>query len=48
MVAGIPSGQLALPDDIAKAAVFLASDEAAYMHGSTLLIDGGALSTRLA
>ena len=47
IVARIPSGQLALPDDIAKAAVFLASDEAAYMHASTLLIDGGALSTRL-
>src|ERR1700726_4470355 len=48
MVARIPSGKLALPDEIAKAAVFLASDEAAYMHASTLLIDGGALSTRLA
>jgi NAD(P)-dependent dehydrogenase (short-subunit alcohol dehydrogenase family) len=34
-------------DEIAKAAVFLASDEAAYMHASTLLVDGGALSTRL-
>ena len=48
IVARIPSGQLARPDDIAKAAVFLASDEAAYMHASTLLIDGGALSTRMA
>jgi NAD(P)-dependent dehydrogenase (short-subunit alcohol dehydrogenase family) len=41
-----PARRLGLPDEIAHAAVYLASDEAAFMHGSTLLIDGGALTTR--
>jgi 3-oxoacyl-[acyl-carrier protein] reductase len=44
---GFPAGRVGSPDDIAKAAVFLASDDASYMHGATLLVDGGALSTRL-
>jgi 3-oxoacyl-[acyl-carrier protein] reductase len=29
------------PEDIAKAAVFLASDDAAWITGATLVIDGG-------
>ena len=47
MARGFPAGRVGSPDDIAKAAVFLASDDASYMHGATLLVDGGALSTRL-
>jgi NAD(P)-dependent dehydrogenase (short-subunit alcohol dehydrogenase family) len=47
MARGFPAGRVGSPDDIAKAAVFLASDEASYMHGATLFVDGGALSTRL-
>lgn len=47
MARGFPAGRVGSPDDIAKAAVFLASGDASYMHGATLLVDGGALSTRL-
>jgi NAD(P)-dependent dehydrogenase (short-subunit alcohol dehydrogenase family) len=34
-------GRLALPEEIARAAVFLASDASAFMTGSDMLIDGG-------
>ena len=37
----IPYGRIGLPEDIGKAAVWLASDEADYVHGQTLFIDGG-------
>ena len=37
----LPWGRLGTPDDIAKAAAFLASDEAAYMTGQTVFVDGG-------
>ncbi len=37
----IPSGRLGEPDEVAGVAVFLASDEAAYVSGSTYYIDGG-------
>ncbi len=36
-----PMGRLADPSEIAKAAVFLASDDASYITGETLLVDGG-------
>lgn len=39
--AAVPLGRLAKPRDIAKAVRFLASDEAGYMHGSEMLVDGG-------
>jgi NAD(P)-dependent dehydrogenase (short-subunit alcohol dehydrogenase family) len=40
----LPSGRLATPDEIAAAAVWLCSDDAAYMSGSTMLHDAAALS----
>ena len=36
-----PAGRFGEPDDIANACVFLASDEAAYINGQTLHINGG-------
>ena len=37
----IPLGRLGEPEDVAPAVVFLASDEASYITGQTLLVDGG-------
>lgn len=37
----IPYGRIGEPEDVAKAAVWLASDEADYITGTTLYIDGG-------
>ena len=39
--AGIPMGRLAEPDDIAQAALYLASNESAYVTGTSLVVDGG-------
>lgn len=38
----IPLGRLQTPEEVAQGIAFLLSDSAAYMTGSTLLIDGGA------
>ena len=40
----IPAGRWGLPDELAGTCVFLASDAANYMHGSTVVIDGGWLA----
>ncbi|MBI4790747.1 MAG: SDR family oxidoreductase [Chloroflexi bacterium] len=40
----IPNGRFGKPEDIASAVVFLASDDAAYINGSVLLVDGGQLT----
>jgi NAD(P)-dependent dehydrogenase (short-subunit alcohol dehydrogenase family) len=41
MAAAIPIGRLARPDEIAAAAVFLASDDAAFVTGVAFPVDGG-------
>jgi NAD(P)-dependent dehydrogenase (short-subunit alcohol dehydrogenase family) len=40
-VSSIPLGRLGTPRDVVNAALFLASDEAAYITGAELVVDGG-------
>ena len=37
----VPLGRLGTPDEIAKAVVYLASDDASYITGTELFVDGG-------
>lgn len=37
----VPAGRLGTPEELAAAAVFLCSSQAAYITGTTLLVDGG-------
>jgi 3-oxoacyl-[acyl-carrier protein] reductase len=41
MVSHTPVGRIGAPEDIANAYVWLASDQAAFVHGATLAVDGG-------
>ena len=41
MTASIPLGRLGKVEEIGAAALFLATDEAAFMTGQTIIVDGG-------
>ncbi|CAL4860350.1 SDR family oxidoreductase [Microbacterium sp. MM2322] len=47
MTAVAPAGEPGRPIDIAHAVRFLASDEAAYIHGQVLSVDGGIVAARI-
>jgi NAD(P)-dependent dehydrogenase (short-subunit alcohol dehydrogenase family) len=41
LVAGVPLGRIGTPDELAKAVVFLASDDSSFVAGVDLFVDGG-------
>jgi NAD(P)-dependent dehydrogenase (short-subunit alcohol dehydrogenase family) len=43
-VAQRPMGRIGLPDEIASAALFLASDDSTFMTGATVVVDGGGIA----
>jgi len=44
MAASLPMGRTASPEDVANAALFLVSDEATYISGAALPVDGAAIA----
>jgi NAD(P)-dependent dehydrogenase (short-subunit alcohol dehydrogenase family) len=45
IASGFPIARLAEPEEIAYAAIYLASDESSYVTGTALVIDGGSVTT---
>ena len=41
IIAGVPMGRMAEPEDIAKVAVFLASDDSGFVTGQSVAVNGG-------
>jgi 3-oxoacyl-[acyl-carrier protein] reductase len=48
MTAGIPAGRPGTPQEIADAVTWLLSDQASYVHGAELAVDGGITTARSA
>lgn len=46
MTAGTPAGRPGTPDDVAAAVAWVVSDDAAYVHGATIAVDGGITAAR--
>jgi NAD(P)-dependent dehydrogenase (short-subunit alcohol dehydrogenase family) len=44
LAADAPSGRPGLPEEIASAIIYLASDEASFIHGALLPVDGGRIA----
>ena len=44
LVGGVPLNRMGTPEELAAAIVFMASPEAAFITGTTLVVDGGKLA----
>lgn len=45
MLSGIPLGRMGRPEEVSAAVIYLASEEASYVTGSTMYVDGGWLAS---
>jgi 3-oxoacyl-[acyl-carrier protein] reductase len=45
MLAGVPAGRMGTPDEMAGAALFLASPLSSYVYGHTIAVDGGMMAS---